>query len=99
MFTGGGLAVAFLAPMALGLYWPRFNKIGALASMIGGFVAYLALYIAGFLLYGGTSPVRPFGFDPLIWGFAVSLVFAWIGTFTTPPPPERLVRKFFYRDG
>ncbi len=99
VFTGGGLAVAFLAPMALGLYWPRFNKAGALASMIGGFLAYLALYVAGFVLYGNTTPVRPLGFDPLIWGFAASLVFAWIGTFATAPPPERLVRKFFYRDG
>ncbi len=99
VFTGGGLAVAFLGPMTLALYWPRFNKTGALASMIGGFLAYLALYIAGFVLYGGTSPVRPLGFDPLIWGFAASLLFAWIGTVATPPPPERLVRKFFYREG
>ena len=96
VFTGGGLAVAFLGPMALALYWPRFNKTGALVSMIGGFLAYLALYIAGFVLYGGTSPVRPLGFDPLIWGFAASLVFAGIGTLATAPPPERLVRKFFY---
>ena len=84
--------------MTLALYWPRFNKTGALAAMIGGFLAYLALYIAGFVLYASTSPVRPFGFDPLIWGFAASLVFAWIGTFATAPPPERLVRKFFHRD-
>jgi len=97
VFTGGGLAVAFLGPVALGLYWPRFNKAGALSAMIGGFLAYLALYVAGFLLYGGTSPVRPLGFDPLIWGFAASLAFAGAGTYLTAPPPQRLVRTFFYR--
>jgi SSS family solute:Na+ symporter/sodium/pantothenate symporter len=95
VFTGGGLAVAFLGPMSLALYWPRFNKAGALTSMIGGFVAYLSLYVAGFLLYGSTSPVRPLGFDPLLWGFAASLVLAWAGTFATAPPPERLINKFF----
>jgi Na+/pantothenate symporter len=95
VFTGGGLAVAFLAPVALALYWPRFNTTGALASMLGGFVSYLGLYIAGFILYGSNVPVRPFGFDPLIWGFAVSLISAWIGTRVSPPPARSLVDRFF----
>ncbi len=97
VFTGGGLAVAFLGPVALGLYWPRFNAAGALSSMIGGFLAYLGLYVAGFVLYGGTAPVRPMGFDPLIWGFATSLVCAAVGTLLTPPPPEHLITRFFHR--
>lgn len=96
VFTGGGLAVAFLGPMALALYWPRFNRTGALLTMLGGFLAYLSLYVAGFFLYGNAVPVRPLGLDPLIWGFAASLLFAIVGTLSTAPPPERLVRKFFY---
>lgn len=97
VFTGGGLAVAFLGPMALALYWPRFNRTGALVTMLGGFLAYLSLYIAGFFLYGNAVPVRPLGLDPLIWGFAASILFAVVGTLSTAPPPERLVRRFFYR--
>jgi hypothetical protein len=42
---------------------------------------YLLLYLTGFLLYGGTNPVRPLGLDPLIWGFAASLAFGWGGTY------------------
>jgi Na+/pantothenate symporter len=83
VFTGGGLAVAFLVPVALGVYWPRFNKAGAYAAMLGGVGVYLLLYLTGFLLYGGTNPVRPLGLDPLIWGFAASLAFGWGGTYLT----------------
>jgi len=96
VFTGGGLAVAFLGPVSLGLYWPRFNTTGAVAAMVGGFVSYLSLYIAGFVFYGNTNPVRPLGFDPLIWGFIVSVICACLGTFISKPPPQDLIRKFFY---
>lgn len=95
VFAGGGLAAAFLAPVALGLYWPRFNAAGALAAMLGGFLAYVALYVAGFLLHGGTAPVRPLGLDPLIWGFAASLAFAAIGTAAAPRPSAEITRTFF----
>ena len=97
VFTGGGLAVAFLGPVSLALYWPRFNSTGAISAMLGGFIFYLALYIAGFIVYGGTNPIRPLGFDPLIWGFLVSVLFAWAGTILTKPPPQALVEKFFYQ--
>ncbi len=96
MFTGGGLAVAFLGPVALALYWPRFSKLGALASMVGGFLVYLALYVIGFATLGEITPVRPLGLDPLIWGFLASLLCAAIGTQASAPPPEHLVRRFFF---
>lgn len=95
VFTGGGLAVAFLGPVALGLYWPRFNKAGAIASMLGGFGAYLALYLVGFLVYDSTAPVRPLGLDPLIWGFTTSLGAAWLGTRLGRPNSARIIRDFF----
>jgi Na+/pantothenate symporter len=97
VFTGGGLAVAFLAPVSLGLYWPRFNAKGALSSMVGGFVTYLGLYVAGYIIYGESIPVRPFGFDPLIWGFVASLVLAVAVTVFTCSHPEAHVRRFFYQ--
>lgn len=99
VFSGGALAAAFLGPVALGLYWPRFTKQGAIASMLAGFFAYLGFYLAGFVLYGGTSPYRLLGLDPLIWGFAASLVFAVGVTLVTPPPPERIIDRFFYKSG
>ncbi len=95
VFTGGGLSVSFLTPVALALYWPRFNRAGALAAMVGGLAAYLGLYLAGFALYQSTIPVRPLGFDPLIWGFVASLVSGYLGAKATEAPPRRLVRKFF----
>ena len=95
VFTGGGLAVAFLAPVALGLYWPRFNKTGALAAMAAGIVAYIGLYVSGFWAYGGTTPVRPLGLDPLIWGFAASLLAAVIATRVGSPNQVRVLETFF----
>lgn len=96
VFSGGALASAFLSPVALGLYWPRFTKEGAIASMLGGFLMYLGLYLSGFVLYGGTNPVRLLGLDPLIWGFAASLVAAIVATYLSKAPPERIVNRFFY---
>lgn len=96
VFSGGALAAAFLGPVALGLYWPRFSKQGALASMLGGFLMYLGLYLGGFILYGGTSPIRLLGLDPLIWGFAASLICAVCATYIFAPPPEHIVDRFFY---
>ena len=96
VFTGGGLAVAFLGPIALALYWPSFNKTGAHASMIGGFLTYVGLYVVGFVTLGAIVPVRPLGLDPLIWGFLASLLFAVLGTRFGAPAPDHLVRRFFY---
>ncbi len=95
VFTGGGLAVAFLAPVTLGLYWPCFNKRGAIAAMVAGIGTYITLYIAGFLAFGGTLPVRPLGLDPLIWGFVASLLAAAIGTRFGRPNHTQVLETFF----
>ena len=95
VFTGGGLAVAFLGPVALGLYWPRFNAAGAFACMVGGFAAYVGLYVAGYVVNGGAIPLRPLGLDPLIWGFLCSLLCALAGTYTAPPSPKHILRIHF----
>ena len=95
VFTGGGLAVAFLAPVALGLYWPRFNGSGAITSMTFGTAVYVMLYLTGFAISGGMTPVRPLGLDPLIWGFLASLLAGWGGTYIGPPNSEDVLDKFF----
>jgi Na+/pantothenate symporter len=96
VFTGGGLAVSFLIPVGLALYWRRFNAPGALSAMIGGLAAYLSLCIAGFFYYRAFRPLRPFDFDPLIWGLAASLLCGVLTALGTRPPPRKLVGKFFY---
>jgi SSS family solute:Na+ symporter/sodium/pantothenate symporter len=98
VYTGSGLAACFLAPVGLGLYWPRLNTAGATAGMLGGFLSHLSLYVAGFFRAGGFQPVRILGLDPLIPGILVSLVAAVGVALVTAPPPEPLVRKFFHRD-
>lgn len=44
LFSFGGLEAAFIWPVVLGLYWKYGNKHGAIASMITGMVAYIALH-------------------------------------------------------
>lgn len=95
VFTGGGLAVAFLAPIALGLYWPRFNKTGAITSMASGTLVYVSLYVIGFVSMGEISPIRPLGLDPLIWGFLASLLASGFGTYAGPPNSRPVLQKFF----
>ncbi|MCA9269064.1 MAG: hypothetical protein KDA41_11365, partial [Planctomycetales bacterium] len=99
IFTGSGLSTSFLTPVALALYWPRFNKQGAIASMGMGFVCYTSLYVAGYVASGCTAmrPYEPLDFHPFVVGAAASLVSAVVVTLATVPPPERLVAKFFYR--
>jgi len=98
VYTGSGLASCFLVPMALGVYWPRVTTAGATAGMLGGFLSHFSLYGAGFIVYGRFQAVRIANFDPLIPGMVVSLLAAVVVTLITAPPPERLVRKFFYQD-
>ena len=98
VYTASGLAACFLVPVGLGIYWSRINAAGATAGMAAGFLSHLALYGAGFIVYGGFQAVRIANLDPLIPGLLVSLV-ATIGvSLSTAPPPERLVKKFFHHD-
>ncbi|MFH1267649.1 MAG: hypothetical protein ABIK89_18185, partial [Planctomycetota bacterium] len=85
--------------MALALYWPRLNTAGATAGMLAGFLAHFSLYGVGFLRHGSFQAVCIASLDPLIPGVAVSILAALLVSLTTAPPPERLVRKFFCRNG
>ena len=95
IYMGSGLGSCFLAPVALAVYWPRLNTAGAIAGMLGGFLTHLSLYVAGFFVYGGFRAVRIGNFDPLLPALACSFIVAITVAFLTPPPPQRIVRKFF----
>jgi len=95
VFTGGGLSVSFLVPVAMALYGPRTTGVGAAAAMISGFMVYLGLYIAGYIIHGMPRPLNVLELDPLIWGFAVSLIAGVLGSRLSQPPQEQLVARFF----
>ncbi len=97
VFTGSGLATSFLVPLALALYWPRFNHQGAIAGMLLGFLSNIAMYGIGTFLTGSMSAYQPFGLHPFLIGLACSLVAAIAVCLLTPRPKEELVLKFFYR--
>jgi len=97
VFTGSGLSTSFLAPVALMLYWPRFNREGALAGMLGGFAAHVTLYAVGTLKSGKVDAYALFDFHPFMVGLFASFVIAIVVTYSTSPPPEHLVKKYFYK--
>ncbi len=98
VYTGSGLAACFLAPMVFALYWPRVNAIGASVGMLAGFFAHLAMYVAGRFVNGSFfTPYTLLGFNPVVIGLFVSFVAVYMASKLTPPPPQELVRKYFYR--
>ena len=97
VYTGSGLAAAFLAPVVFALYWPRSNHQGCIAAMLGGFGTHLAMYCIGFLNGDGFTPYRLFGTDPIILGLAASFIVGYVVTKSTPPPVDTIVKKYFYK--
>ena len=98
VYTGSGLAACFLAPMVFALYWPRVNSVGCISGMTAGFAAHLAMYVGGIFVNGSFfDPYRLFNFSPIIIGLLVSFVATFVVTRMTAPPPEDLVRKYFYK--
>ena len=95
IFTGTGLSTAFLAPVALLLYWPRMNHYGGIAGMLAGVGLHTCCYVAGYFLYDKIEPFYPGGFHPFVVGTAVSLVATIVVSLVTSPPPRHLVQKYF----
>ena len=97
VFSTGGLAVGFLIPVSLAIYWPRMNSAGAVAGMASGCTILLALYITGYVMNGKFGPYALLGFDAFIWGFLGSAVCAVVVALSTKPPNQTLVKKYFHR--
>lgn len=100
VYTGSGLAAAFLAPMVFLLYWPRANAIGCMGAMLCGFAAHLSMYVAGMFQENGSffDPWRPMDFDPILIGLFASFVGGFLITLVSPPPPADLVRRYFHAE-
>ena len=98
VYVGSGLAACFLAPMVFALYWPRSNVQGCTTGMLAGFGAHLGMYVAGIFVNGSFfRPYKLLNFDPIIIGLLVSFTVTFLVTRITPPPPDDLVRKYFYK--
>ena len=98
VYTGSGLAACFLGPTVFMLYWPRSNKEGCMAGMVGGFIAHFSMYLLGYFANDSFfKPYRIFDLDPIIVGLLVSFLATYIGCLVTPAPPRDLVRKYFHK--
>ena len=95
VFGAGGLAATFLFPTLLGIYWKGMTRLGALASMIGGFLTVTGLFVPTML--GGTR-IDLLGLHPNLWGLIVSLSLAIVVSVLSGPAPEHLVQRYFYRE-
>lgn len=95
VFASGGLAGCLLIPLILALYWPRLNAAGAIAGMLGGLVAHMALTLVGYLKGGGFQAHELLGLGAFIWDVIGSAGAAWMFTATGSPTRPETVRRFF----
>ena len=86
-----GLAAASLFPIIfLGIFWKRFNKEGAIATMLFGLITTFS-YIVYFKFGGGTADQWLFGVSPEGIGFLFMWVSGLVGiavAMATEAPPK-----------
>ena len=86
VFTGGGLSVSFLVPVTLAMYWPRDNCGGGSRFNALRFFDLFEPLCVGYLIYGSPTPLTLLELDPLIWGFAASLLAGVTGSLLSKQP-------------
>lgn len=86
MAAFGGLELAFLLPLVLGLFWRRANAAGAMLSVAGGLAVYLFLMLTK-ISFWGTHAIVP--------AFAVAFVLFVVGSLATRPNSPAALRVFF----
>ncbi len=98
-FSSGCAASAFLIPTAMMCYWRRATAAGTLAAMLAGAATALSLNLYGLYISltnnVGFAPYNLQGFEPIVWGLAVSLVVGIVVSLATQPPDEKLVSTLF----
>ncbi len=98
VFASTGLACCFLAPITLALYWKRATAAGMIWAIASGVITTLALYALNWYLTKSIGPYNLWGILPAIWGLLVSFLAGIIGSIYSSPPPEHLVRFYFYKN-
>ncbi|WP_110666632.1 sodium:solute symporter family protein [Salinicola halophilus] len=81
--------VVVVPPIIGAFYWRRGTAVGALASIIGGGAAVIALYATG---------IKPLGLPPGIWALPVALVLYVAASLVTRAPETR-TREFLAAAG
>jgi sodium/pantothenate symporter len=103
------MACTFLAPTVLGLYCRRTTRAGAIAGLLGGFVAVTVLDVLGWLgigkghLHAGPAaepfaPLYLFNLDPLVHGLVASFALGiGVSLLSKPLAAEHVDRYFLAR--
>ena len=86
MFNFGASGAVFWVPIVFGLYWKRANKQGAIAAVIGGFVAYCIWFLTA---YNST------GLHPVLPGFIVALILMVVVSLSTATTDETVLLRYF----
>ena len=98
-FSSGCAASAFLIPTVMMCYWRRATAAGTLSAMLAGAATALSLNLAGlYVSYVDKISFAPYmlcGFEPIVWGLGVSLIFGIGVTLLTSPPSDEQVSKLF----
>jgi Na+/pantothenate symporter len=85
------IASFFFVPVVIGLNWRRGTAAGAVAAMVGGFLACLVWE------FTGQRGFASHGIDAVEVGIAVSLVLFVVVSRYTRPVPEQNLAVFFDR--
>lgn len=85
-FAFGGLGV-FVVPVIAGMYWRKATKLGAMISVIGGEISYIALKI--------WLPRFTFGFDALIIAAFIALALMIIFSLISKQNSEAAIKRHF----
>lgn len=85
-FSIAGGAAAFFMPVLFGVWWPRANQYGCIASMIGGI---------GYYLLSTVLPVLTFGVNPIIPSLVVAAAAMVVFSLVTPAPNGKILDVWF----
>lgn len=87
-FSISGAASSLIAPLILGLFWPRTNKYGALAGIVGGLLSYLFLN----QIYLGLDILQQ---ATILFAVPLSFAFTIIVSLLTTKPSKETILTFF----
>lgn len=83
------IASFFFVPVVVGLNWKGGTAKGAIAAMLGGFLACLVWE------FTGQAGFQSHGIDAVEVGVGTSAVLFWLVSKVTAPPPRENLRIFF----
>ncbi len=83
--AAGTMGAAFVAPLAIGLYYKKATKAGALASIVSGAAVTIGGYLIG--LNGAIHPFMP--------GLIVSVILFFVVSKFTAKPSEEVIAMCF----